>query len=157
MPKIIFRLLLTFFVFVGSFMLLQNFITPKSFGKNGHYRADAIQEIKKQIPIYKGEEACVSCHEDINELKSETVTIDDEEFTLHSNLRCETCHTPRIDSKTECKSNPPKMEPTRKTCGQCHSINASRKNKMKMIDLEDHKVEKNCIKCHNPHKPWTEE
>ncbi|MBS3993219.1 MAG: hypothetical protein KGZ87_05845 [Bacteroidetes bacterium] len=156
MGKLIFRLVLSFLVFVGVFMLIQDYLTPESFGKYGHYRANSLDDNKKIIPQFKGEDACASCHEDIYEKKSETVSFDDDEYILHSNLKCETCHSPKIDARTECKIKPPKLESTRKMCGQCHSINASRKNKIKMIDMSDHNTEKNCVECHNPHNPWIE-
>ncbi|MDH3381460.1 MAG: cytochrome c3 family protein [Flavobacteriaceae bacterium] len=156
MAKLIFRLLLSFVVFVGIFMVIQDFLTPESFGKYGHYRANAIDDNKLVTPQYKGEQKCASCHEDIYDLKSETMEFDEDEYILHSNLKCETCHTPKIDANTDCKVMPPKIESTREMCGQCHSYQVSRKNKIKMIDLADHNVEKNCIECHNPHKPWIE-
>lgn len=156
MAKLIFRLLLSFIVFVGIFMVIQDYLTPESFGKYGHYRANAIDDNKLPIPQFKGEEKCASCHEAIYDLKSETIEFDNEEYILHSTLKCETCHTPKIDANTECKVMPPTLESTRKMCAQCHSYQVSRKNKIKMIDLSDHNPEKNCIECHNPHKPWTE-
>lgn len=156
MAKLIFRLLLSFIVFVGIFLLVQDYLTPESFGKYGHYRANAIDDNTLAIPQFKGEAKCASCHEEIYNLKSETIAIDDQEYLLHSNLSCETCHTPKIDAQTDCKVNPPKFDSTRNMCAQCHSLNAARKNKIKMIDLSDHNNEKNCIECHNPHKPWTE-
>ncbi|HEX5742637.1 MAG TPA: multiheme c-type cytochrome [Flavobacteriaceae bacterium] len=156
MAKLIFRLLFSFIVFVGIFMIIQDFLTPESFGKYGHYRANAIDDNKLVPSQYKGEEKCASCHEDIYDLKSETMEFDDDEYILHSKLRCETCHTPKISADTECKIMPPKLESTRKMCGQCHSYQISRKNKIKMIDLADHHKEMNCIECHNPHKPWIE-
>lgn len=154
MGKLIFRLVLSFIVFVGVFMVIQDYLTPESFGKYGHYRANSIEDNKKIIPQFKGEDECISCHEAIYDLKSETIALDDDEYLLHSNLRCETCHSPKIDAKTDCKVGPPKLEPSKKMCSQCHAYNASRKNKIKMIDLNDHNPDKNCVECHNPHRPW---
>ncbi len=156
MAKLIFRLLLSFIIFVGIFLLIQDYLTPESFGKYGHYRANSIDDNKLYTPQFKGEEKCASCHEEIYNLKSETVFVEEDEYILHSNLKCETCHSPKIDAKTACEVMPPKFESTRKMCAQCHSLNASRKNKIKMIDLTDHYTDKNCIECHNPHKPWIE-
>ena len=46
MPKLIFRLFITFVVFVGFFILIQHFLKPDSFGKYGHYRANSIDDNK---------------------------------------------------------------------------------------------------------------
>ena len=53
MPKLIFRLFITFVVFVGVFILIQHFLKPDSFGKYGHYRANSMDENKMRTFYYK--------------------------------------------------------------------------------------------------------
>ncbi|PHS54640.1 MAG: hypothetical protein COB01_00390 [Lutibacter sp.] len=146
MSKLIFRLFFSFLVFVGVFILIQNYLTPSSFGKYGHYRADAIEEAKVITPYFKGEEKCASCHQDIYDLKYSD---------LHSEVRCESCHPPKITAATECEILPPIIEGSIEFCGQCHAINAGRLKKgVPQLDIEEHEGSQNCIECHNSHAPW---
>ncbi|WP_372793839.1 multiheme c-type cytochrome [Lutibacter sp.] len=146
MPKIIFRLLLSFIVFVTVFVLIQQYLTPNSFGKYGHYRADAIDDNKMRTSYYKGEESCVTCHQDVYDLKSEDV---------HDRVRCESCHFPKIAGSVDCEVMPPKVEGTLEFCAQCHAINLGRLKKgVPQLDFKEHKGDQNCIECHNVHAPW---
>ncbi|MDP3313751.1 hypothetical protein [Lutibacter sp.] len=146
MPKIIFRLFLSFVVFVSIFILIQRYLTPNSFGEYGHYRASAIDDNMLSVPFYKGEEECASCHQEVYDLKS---------ADIHSGIRCESCHMPKIAASKDCKINPPKVEGSLNFCGQCHAINAGRLKKgVPTLNFKDHKGDQNCIECHNAHAPW---
>ena len=146
MPKIIFRLFISFVVFVGIFIVIQRLITPESFGKYGHYRANSIEDNKDRTSFYKGEEECATCHEDLMELKGSD---------LHDKVSCESCHTPKIDANTDCKVMPPVVKGTIEFCAVCHEINPARLKKgVPQIDFNEHEAGKNCIDCHNPHAPW---
>ena len=145
MPKLIFRLFFSFVVFVGIFILIQRFLTPDSFGKYGHYRANAIDDNKISTSYYKGEEKCTSCHQEVYDLKSEDV---------HDGVSCESCHVPKIDISTECEVMPPKVEGDLKLCAQCHETNFGRLKKAPQLDFKEHEEGQNCIECHNVHAPW---
>lgn len=146
MSKIIFRLFLSFVVFVSVFILVQRFLTPDSFGKYGHYRANAIDDAKVITSYYKGEEKCASCHQDIYDLK---------DSDLHSEINCESCHMPKISASTECEVLPPIVKGSIEFCGQCHAMNVGRlKRGVPQLDIEEHKGNQNCIECHNSHAPW---
>ncbi|GGK22533.1 hypothetical protein GCM10007962_15910 [Yeosuana aromativorans] len=146
MPKIIFRLLLSFIAFVTLFVLIRQFVIPDSFGKYGHYRANSIDDNKARPLFYKGEKKCIECHQDIYDLQSADV---------HSEISCETCHPPIINATSDCKLNIPELKGTIEFCAQCHTKNAAREAiGFPNIDIEEHKGNKNCIECHNPHAPW---
>lgn len=146
MPKLVFRLFFSFVLFVSVFILVQKFLTPNSFGKYGHYRADAIDDNKISTSYFKGKEECTKCHQDIFELT---------DSDLHSEIRCESCHTPKINVNTECKVMPPIVKGSIEFCGVCHEENPGRLKKgVPQLDFKDHKDGQNCIKCHNPHAPW---
>ena len=146
MPRIIFRLLLSFIAFVSIFILIRHFLIPDSFGENGHYRSYSVIENKTKTLFYKGDEACNECHPDVFELS---------ESDLHSEVSCESCHSPKIDATTECQINPPIVEGTIIFCAQCHEMNLGRLKKgVPQLDIEEHKGDQNCIECHNPHAPW---
>lgn len=146
MPKLIFRLFLSFAVFVTIFILIQQYVKPVSFGENGHYRANAIEDNLKKTTYYKGEKACASCHQEVFDLK---------DSDLHAEIRCESCHIPKIDANTECETLPPKTEGTIEFCATCHATNPARiKKGVPQLDFNEHEKGKNCVKCHNPHAPW---
>ena len=146
MPRIIFRLLLSFVVFVSVFVVIKQFVTPDSFGDYGHYRANSIEDNIAKTLVYKGEDECIKCHIDIFELK---------DSDLHSGVSCESCHYPKIDAITECKVNPPVVIGSIKFCIQCHELNFARESiRFPNLDIKDQKGDQNCIECHNPHAPW---
>lgn len=146
MPKLIFRLFFSFVAFVSVFILVQRSLKPDSFGKYGHYRANSIEDNKISTFYYKGEEKCTSCHQDIYDLKYSD---------LHSEVSCESCHSPKIDADTECKVLPPIIKGSNEFCGQCHAYNKGRVKKgVPQLEFKDHEIGKNCIDCHNPHAPW---
>jgi hypothetical protein len=146
MPKVIFRLFLSFVVFVTVFVVIQQRLKPKSFGKYGHYRADAIIDNMEKTAFYKGESACAECHQDVFDLKFSD---------LHSEVTCESCHSPKINANTECDVMPPKFEGTIEFCATCHATNPARLKKgVPQLDMNDHYKDQNCIECHNPHAPW---
>ncbi len=146
MPKIIFRLFFTFVVFVAIFILIQRSLTPDSFGKYGHYRANSIDDNKMRTSYFKGEQKCTECHQDIFDQKS---------TDLHDRVRCESCHSPKIAGTVDCKVKPPIVKGTNEFCAQCHTINAGRLNKgVPQLDFKEHYNKQNCIECHNPHAPW---
>lgn len=146
MPKLIFRLFFSFIVFVGIFILIQRYLTPDSFGKYGHYRANAIEDNKISTSYYKGEEKCTSCHQEAFDLK---------DSDLHAEIKCESCHIPKIDIFTDCEVMPPIVEGTNEFCAICHAVNPGRlKRGVPQLDFKEHKADRNCIECHNPHAPW---
>ncbi len=146
MPKLIFRLFLSFIVFVGVFILVQQYLKPDSFGEYGHYRADAITDNLQKPTYYKGEEECTSCHQEVYDLKYSD---------LHSEIKCESCHSPKINANMECEIMPPQFDGTIEFCASCHATNPARLKKgVPQLDLNDHEKGQNCIECHNPHAPW---
>jgi hypothetical protein len=146
MPKLIFRLFFSFVVFVSVFILIQRALKPESFGKYGHYRADAIDDNIRKTSYFKGKEECASCHQDIFDLT---------DSDLHAEISCESCHSPKIDANTECKVMPPIVEGTIKFCATCHATNPARiKKGVPQLDFNEHEKGKNCIECHNAHAPW---
>lgn len=120
------------------------FFVPRSFGKYGHYRADAVDEIASQKLNYAGLQACKTCHSSINETLSDS---------YHKGLACETCHGPaskHIESPGKIKPVVPKE---RKNCATCHSYNPSRPTGFPQIITESHNPGIACIMCHKPHNP----
>jgi hypothetical protein len=145
MPPQLKTLLPLFAIFILLFLVARHFLIPESFGKYGHYRANAIDEIAA-LPInYAGKAACIECHEiEVKKLASD----------MHTSLSCEVCHGPNAKhaDDPEIKEFLVK-DGTRQFCGRCHSLNPARKiEAVNQIDIKAHHPEKvNCIDCHNPH------
>ena len=131
-------------VVIIGFFTLRALIIPKSFGKYGHYRADAIDEIRKLPISYAGVTACADCHDDIVQKKS---------LGYHRNVACEVCHGPaagHIEDPTAIKPPAPRQ---REGCPLCHNYNPSRPTGFPQIVTVQHNPGKPCMTCHNPHDP----
>ena len=136
-----------FVVFIGLFLVARYFLVPDSFGQYGHYRGESLAENEAKPVHYAGKQACIECHEDINE-KLET--------DLHAELSCEVCHGPG-DAHIQAPDSVILEKPsTRQFCGTCHTKTPARPAKaITQVDIEEHHIEKNnCIDCHNPHAVW---
>jgi len=66
-PKQIIPLTILLVVILVVFFTAQYLFVPKSFGKYGHYRADAVNDVAKQEIVYAGFTACYDCH-DVHQL-----------------------------------------------------------------------------------------
>jgi hypothetical protein len=145
-PPQIPRLAIAFGIFITFFLVLRHFLVPATFGEYGHYRAASLLDNAMPEIHYSGQQACFTCHQAIEDKKSQDV---------HSEIHCETCHGPGekhvISSRKEDIFRPS----GRDFCGKCHSLNAAKlKSAVFQIDLGKHNIGKNCIECHNPHQPW---
>jgi len=119
---------------------------PDTFGKYGPYRAAALDDYSLIEIHFAGQQACLECHQDIQDLKTQDV---------HSDIHCETCHGPGQKHVTSSDTADILIPSGREFCGSCHIMNAARpKNAITQVDLNKHNIGKNCIECHNPHQPW---
>ncbi len=143
-------------VMVGFGLLVKQFLIPKSFGKLGHYRADAIIE-EASIPIRHGTNvSCYSCHP--YEAKVHKAG-------LHNTISCEFCHGPYADHVKDNKkigTLPVKTDKEITTlCLRCHNteIKARPEQVIKTVAMPDHlesqkvKLTHNCNQCHHVHAP----
>jgi hypothetical protein len=149
MPQHIKRLIGAFALVFVLFLVMQQVLKPGSFGKLGHYRADAILENKMKAVHYAGSDKCTECHEDMASDKS---------VGFHAQLQCEVCHGPGLkhamyadkfkdgELPDSLKLNKPDQ---RKDCAICHQVNTKEHN---LIDKRNF-GKLVCIDCHNPHQP----
>jgi hypothetical protein len=145
-PSHVRRLILVFVIFIALFLFVRHFLVPESFGKYGPYRANALNDFDKLEIHYAGQQACLDCHQDIQDLKAKDV---------HSAIHCETCHGPGQKHVISSDSADIVIPGGRDFCGNCHKKNAAKSpDAIKQVDLKEHNVPKNCIECHNPHQPW---
>lgn len=140
--------LLIFVIFIGLSSIVRYKLVPKSFGKYGYYRADALQLNAGKQMKFAGHQSCIECHQDIADKKDTDV---------HDLISCETCHGPGLQHATA--EDPATVKLTlhheREFCGLCHQKNAAKsEDVIFQIDLNEHYTDKQCIDCHNPHAPW---
>ena len=128
-----------------------------SFGKYGHYRADAIEEEANREIRFMTNAPCFSCH------AYETKLHDN---GRHKTISCEFCHGPMADHVKDNKKigelPVKKGEEIRVLCLRCHNqaIRARPKDVIKTVVMPDHlrdqkvKETHTCNQCHLVHAPF---
>ena len=119
-------------------------LVPADFGKLGHYRAGAIDDIRARVPEYAGQKACAECHADIVELRA---------AARHKAIACESCHGPLARHAEDPGQLTPKRPEARPLCIHCHAANTGKSKRYPTVDIKDHAGDENCITCHKPHNP----
>lgn len=143
-PDQIIRIAIIFIIMGLALVVARFFLVPKSFGKLGHYRAEAlVKEANGQIK-YAGAESCNECHSDIVEEKA---------VSFHKNLSCEGCHGPAYRHIMSPEDFKPIKPVKREDCVICHGYLASRPTGFPQIIEIVHNPDEECITCHNPHDP----
>jgi DnaJ-class molecular chaperone len=144
MPSQVKRLLLLFAMAAVVLILLRHFLIPRSFGRYGHYRADAVGAIAASGLRYSGHLVCAECHDDIANTKS---------ASKHAPVTCEACHGPGYSHSQDPTENKISVPSGRERCGYCHNYDASRPTGFPQIDPAAHGADEPCASCHNPHQP----
>lgn len=134
-------------LFIG-FLGARRLLVPESFGKLGHYRADAVDEFSAQARHYAGEPACKKCH---------ARQAADKAKSGHRAISCESCHGALLahadNPKSAARPRKPKEAEMRAYCGHCHTKSISRPAKFPQINLSGHNPDAACNMCHQPHQP----
>lgn len=140
----LFRLAAVFLGGVIIFIIARTLLVPHSFGRYGHYRADAIAEIAA-LPInYAGHQTCEGCHTDVQDVKSKGV---------HKGVACESCHGPLAAHADDPASVTPIKLDTTSLCPRCHQANIAKPKAFPQIDVAEHSGGAACDTCHKPHSP----
>lgn len=144
--------LLAVFAAAGLFyLLLRSVLIPESFGRDGHYRATAVDEIVAQEPLYQGPGSCAECHEkQVKQVQGE----------IHKTVSCELCHGPARGHLTQGEGRVPlEVNRTRQLCLGCHARVVGRPDTFPQIDVPTHQRENEfdeettCVECHEGHEP----
>lgn len=144
-PDQVVRLAVLFICAGVAMVVVRQLLIPKSFGKYGHYRADAIDVAASQEIKYAGWNACLECHDDVEKLKSNS---------YHRALACEVCHGAAIEHVKDPEGHAPVVPRKRgEACLYCHSYLATRPTGFPQIIERLHNPLEPCINCHNPHDP----
>jgi hypothetical protein len=150
------RLLLFFVIAAVLGLVVKMIATPRSFGKYGHYRGDAVMDERNRELRHLTNDSCLSCHPHIKKIHLEGI---------HKTVSCEFCHGPYADHVRDGKKigvlPVKKGEEIKTLCLRCHNqiIRARPKESIKMISMPKHLEEKHvrtdhvCDQCHNVHAP----
>lgn len=129
---------------VVSFFGMRALFVPESFGRYGHYRADAIDTVAK-LPIhYAGAKICAECHDEEEKVKSRG---------FHRNVSCEVCHGPGAGHVEDPGTIKPTAPRERGLCPLCHNYSPSRPTGFPQVVTAQHNPGKPCMTCHKPHDP----
>jgi len=126
------------------FLIVRYFMIPADFGLYGFYRAGALDDVRKQVPLYAGETACLDCHEDVSQVRLES---------RHKTVRCEACHGPlakHIADPTVVK--PPTID-SKVLCVRCHTTQGGLPVGFPNVVPASHAGDLACTDCHQPHSP----
>lgn len=144
-PDQVVRLAILFLVAGAALLIVRQRFVPPSFGKLGHYRADAVAENSDREPHYAGRETCIECHEEEGKVVA---------ASFHRTLACEVCHGPAADHASDPGEHRPVIPRERgAACLFCHEYLASRPTGFPQIVEPNHNPGQPCIDCHLPHDP----
>jgi hypothetical protein len=146
LPQQIKSLAVIFALAIAAFIAAKIIFTPKTFGKYGHYRASAVDEVASLPIIYAGSQACAECHDDVAALKA---------GSNHRGLTCEVCHDAAAKHAEAPEELIPPAPRERGQCPLCHGYDPSRPTGFPQIQTALHNPGKPCMSCHNPHNPMT--
>ncbi len=144
------RLMGVFAGVLAVFLGVRALAIPATFGRIGHYRAAAVDDVKAMPVRYAGRsaaDACAGCHEEIAGQKA---------AGRHRGLWCETCHGPageHVDNPGEVKPARPARTDSRVFCLRCHEDNHSRPKGHPVVTPAAHHPKAACVPCHAPHSP----
>ena len=165
MPKHIVRLITLLVVAVILAVVARFYLVPHSYYRYGNYRGNAVAEIARDPPLYKGSRSCASCHRRIFNQWSASA----------HRVQCEDCHGPsgehpRMDAPP-LPINPDTHQllmqeryriatgrmqmptSTAHLCLQCHASIAGRPATQPQVIASVHAGTQQCAACHDVHSP----
>jgi hypothetical protein len=138
------RMAAVFLLGLIAFLAFRSAFIPKSFGRYGHYRGDAIAEITARPIAYAGHQACEMCHPEVAETKSKGA---------HAHVNCETCHGPLAKHADDPAALAPQKPNVVRLCIRCHNENIAKPQGFPQVNAKEHSGGQLCTTCHQPHGP----
>ena len=126
------------------FLFIRNRVIPPDFGKYGHYRPGAMDDIRARPVKFAGRQACEVCHSDQVEIKSKG---------KHANVGCEACHGPQAKHVEDPSSVIPQLPKAEVLCARCHEANQAKPKWFPQVVTAEHSSGMACNTCHKPHSP----
>jgi hypothetical protein len=140
------RLAALFLAALLVFAVARAALVPDDFGRLGHYRAGAVDDVSAHVASYAGRARCVECHDDVVTTAAPS---------RHKNLSCEGCHGPLLKHADDPEVSVPKPD-SQASCMRCHSARTGRPASFLNIDAAEHSGDDPCQSCHKPHDPRAE-
>jgi len=138
------RLILLLAAGVAGFFVFRAYAIPASFGQYGHYRGNALNDLRAAQVGFAGRAACESCHDDqVKKIAS----------GVHAKIHCEACHGPQLKHATDIEPKPV-LPKTPELCVPCHEAGTGKPSKtVHTVNIADHSNGMDCKSCHQPHSP----
>ncbi|HEV2689516.1 MAG TPA: hypothetical protein VGV35_13225 [Bryobacteraceae bacterium] len=138
------RVVLLLVIGVIAFLLVRRAVVPAEFGKWGHYRPGALDDVRARPVKFAGRQACEACHSDQAEVKSKG---------KHANLGCEACHGQLAKHAEDPTAVVPQLPDTAVLCARCHEANSAKPKNFPQVVAAEHSSGLPCNTCHKPHNP----
>jgi hypothetical protein len=138
------RMAALFAVGIIIFLLVRQAMVPVGFGKYGHFRAGALDDVRARPVRFAGRATCEMCHDDeFKALKS----------GKHAGVGCEACHGAQAVHADDPSVTKPVLPDTRSLCPRCHAANSTKPKWFPQVVVADHAGTEACNSCHQPHSP----
>jgi len=138
------RMAAVFAIGLVLFLVFRRAFIPKSFGRYGHFRGDAIAEITARPIVYAGHDTCEGCHPNVADTKAKGA---------HVHVNCESCHGPLAEHADDPASVKPQKPDVAHLCVRCHSENIAKSQGFPQVNAKEHSRGQLCNACHQPHNP----
>lgn len=138
------RVVILLILGIAAFLVVRRLVIPPEFGKYGHFRPAAMDEIRARPIKFAGREVCEACHSDQAEVKAKS---------KHAGVGCEACHGPLARHAEDPTSVIPKLPDTAILCARCHEANSAKPKSFPQVVTAEHSAGLPCNTCHKPHSP----
>jgi len=138
------RVLVLLALGIIAFLLIRRTVIPAEFGKYGHFRPGAMDDVRARPVKFAGHETCEACRSDQADVKSKG---------KHANVGCEACHGPLAKHAEDPASVVPQLPDTAVLCARCHEANQAKPKWFPQVVTAEHSGGVACNTCHKPHAP----
>lgn len=138
------RLAVVAAILVVAFFVIRRVVVPAGFGKYGHYRAPALDDIRARPILFAGHDACEACHDEQAKKKAQG---------KHVQVACEACHGPLGAHADDPFTNKALKPDPATLCVRCHEADSAKPKSFPQVVSRDHAGGESCGTCHNPHNP----
>jgi hypothetical protein len=129
---------------LALFLLIRSAMVPKSFGQYGHYRAAALDLLRRRPAAFAGQAECVVCHDEQAKLRG---------AGKHAHVACEACHGPQARHAADFVNLKPTLPDVATLCARCHEKDPAKPKDFPQVAAADHSGGMLCNNCHQPHNP----
>jgi hypothetical protein len=126
------------------FLVFRAVMVPEGFGRYGHYRPGALDDVRARPLHYAGHAACEGCHADVVAAR---------QGSKHARIGCEACHGPLLAHVAAGGEQKPALPDSRALCPRCHTKSPWKPTGFPQVVVAEHSPDGSCLACHKPHAP----